>query len=356
MSPSKNPLELVDRYLQAVRFWLPKTSRQEDLLSELGEDLRSQVDAKEAVLGRPPDKAEISEILKRCGAPIVVASRLGPRRHLIGPSLYPVYEFVLRMVLLYIMVPVFIFIVGPATLTSTNGDWGKAVLITIGNLWSGAFVAAGVITLVFAILERTHAIADIACKWDPSTLPPLERPERKTSLFQTVCELGFNVFGFVWLLLLPQHPFLILGPAAAFLKFGPIWHTFYLPVVLLSAAVMLRAAVILARPRWTAFPLWSQVVQAVLTLILVHYMIDAAGQTMNGNWHPFVMIADGVRDPQKYAGLLKIVAVVNVSGLISLVCTWVGVCIGGVVHTWRLLKYVRKQKMVSEVPASLQAR
>jgi hypothetical protein len=40
MSTPKNPLELVDRYLQAVRFWLPR-AEQEDLTAELGEDLRS---------------------------------------------------------------------------------------------------------------------------------------------------------------------------------------------------------------------------------------------------------------------------------------------------------------------------
>jgi len=355
-SSSRNPLELVDRYLQAVRFWLPKTGRQEDLLAELGEDLRSQIEDKESELGHALGKDEISEILKKCGAPMVVASRLGPRRHLIGPGLYPVYEFVLKMVLLWILVPVFIFIVGPATLASTNGDWGKTVLVTIGNLWSGAFVAAGVITLVFAILERTHAIADINCKWDPSSLPPLQKPERKTSFVQTICELAFNVFGLVWLLLVPNHPFLILGPAAAFLKLGPIWHTFYVPIVLLTVAVIVRLAVALARSQWTAFPLWSQLLQTAVSLILVHYMIQVAGHTVQADWHPFVTIADGVRSSEQYVRYTTIAAVVNVSLLIGLVGTWLGVCIGGAVQTWELLKHIRKNRSVSQQPASVQLR
>src|SRR5215470_13812198 len=264
MSTPKNPLELLDRYLQAVRFWLPKTRRQEDLLAELGEDLRSQIDDKEGELGRALDQQEIAEILKRCGAPMVVASRLGPKRHLIGPTLYPIYAFVLKMVVLWILVPAFLFIVGLVNLANSNGDWGKAIVTTMSGLWSGAFVAAAVITLVFAILERTHAIADIACKWDPSSLPPLEKSERKTSLFQTNCELVFNVFGFVWLLLVPHHPFLVLGPASGFLLPGPIWQSFYLPIVLLAAAVIVRYVIILARPQWRAFPLWSQIAQAIV--------------------------------------------------------------------------------------------
>jgi len=39
-TPSRNPMELIDRYLQAVRFWLPKS--QHDLALELAEDLHSQ--------------------------------------------------------------------------------------------------------------------------------------------------------------------------------------------------------------------------------------------------------------------------------------------------------------------------
>jgi hypothetical protein len=355
-SSSRNPLELLDRYLQAVRFWLPKTRRQDDLLAELGEDLRSQIEDKESELGHTLGKDEISEILKKCGAPMLVASRLGPRRHLIGPGLYPIYEFVLKMVLLWILVPVFIFIVGPATLASTNGDWGKTALVTLGNLWSGAFVAAGIITLVFAILERTHAIADINCKWDPSSLPPLQKPERRTSFVQTICELAFNVFGLVWLLLVPNHPFLILGPAAAFLKLGTIWHTFYVPVVLLTVAVIVRLSVALARSQWTAFPLWSQLLQTAVSLILVHYMIQAAGHTVQGDWHPFVTIADGVRSSEQYIRFTKIAAIVNVALLISLACTWVGLCIGGAVQVWELLKHIRKQVTASQQPVSVQLR
>ena len=40
--------------------------------------------------------------------------------------------------------------------------------------------------------------------------------------------------GAIWLLLLPHYPFLILGPAAGFLKPAPMWHTFYLPIVLVA--------------------------------------------------------------------------------------------------------------------------
>jgi len=35
-SSSANATDLISRYLQAVRFWLPKSRRQDDLITELG--------------------------------------------------------------------------------------------------------------------------------------------------------------------------------------------------------------------------------------------------------------------------------------------------------------------------------
>jgi hypothetical protein len=91
MSKPANASEFVDRYLDAVRFWLPKTRRQEEMLAELADDLRSQIEERESELGRRLDNPEVSEILKRCGAPMVVAARLGPKKYVIGPTLYPIY-------------------------------------------------------------------------------------------------------------------------------------------------------------------------------------------------------------------------------------------------------------------------
>lgn len=339
MSKNRNPMELVDRYLQAVRFWLPKSRRQEDLIAELGEDLRSQIEEKETELGRPLDEEQVSAILKRCGNPMLVAGRLGPKGYVIGPTLYPIYLFVLKMVLLWILVPVFIFIVGPVNLANSGGNWGAAVGHTIGNLWSGLFVAGGIITLVFAVLERTHAHMGMECKWDPHSLPPLQQQERQTSLVQTVCELVFGWFGLIWLLLLPSYPVLILGPAAAFLKAAPMWHTFYLPILLVAIFGLLRSGMILARPQWAWFPSFSQLLQTILSLVVLHFIISAASQTASGNWHPFVILADSVRDSAHYA---RIAAIVNASIMLSLASAWFGLCIAGIIQTWEFMGQVRK--------------
>jgi hypothetical protein len=345
-------MDLLDRYLQAVRFWLPKSKRQEDILAELGEDLRSQIEARESELGRPLDKNEVSEILKRCGPPMVVGSRLGPNRYLIGPGIFPIYGFVLKMVLLWIQAPVFLFILGPINLAYANGDWGGAIVKTLSEAWTAGFIAAAIITLVFAIVERSPAQAAVACKWDPLKLPPLHKTERKVSPANAISQLIFGMFGLVWLLLLPQHPFLILGPAAAFLKAAPVWSTVYVPLVVLSFLSLLRFGLTLARPQWEWFPPLAELVQAILTMLVVNFLINAAGQAPNGNWHPYVMLMDAEKDS---AQLIRLAAIVNVSILVSLVCSWIGIGIGLVVQLWRLFGFLRKRR-VDRQPAPLQVR
>jgi len=343
MSKPKNPIELVDRYLQAVRFWLPKTQQQEELLTELGDDLRSQIEAEEEELGRPMTTEEASAILKRCGAPMVVASRLGPKQYLIGPALFPIYWFVLKMVLFWILVPVFIFIVGPANWANNGKDWGMAALKTFGDLWSGLFIAAGIVTLVFAILERTSAQAAIACKFDPLTLPPVQRIGRKPSALKTVCELIFGVFGLVWLLLIPNYPVLILGPAAAFLHAAPVWHRFYIPILLLSALSLARSGFTLAKPQWEWFPAVAELLQAVFTLILLNFILEG--------WFPFVVLTEAAKNSVQY---IKVAAIVNVSILLSLAGTWLGLSIAIVIQLWQLMTNLRKWRRAGQ-PASLQA-
>ena len=341
--------ELIERYLQAVRFWMPKA--QPDLVAELADDLRSQVDEKEEEVGHPLNEREISAILKRCGSPITVAARLSPQQHLIGPTLFPAYWFVLKMVLLWILLPVFLFIVGPVNLANANGDWGAAVVTTLGNLWSGMFIAAGIVTLVFAILEYTHAVAGIQNKWNPKNLPPVRKQEGRPSFLQTACELMFGIFGFIWLLLIVHSPILILGPAASFLKAAPLWHTFYYPILALSLIAPVRCAFMLSKPQWTGFPIWSQLLQTALSLILLNFMIAAALQTSSSPWQPFVVPVYSAAESAHYA---HVATIANASIFLSMAGVWIGLSIAAVIQTWKLVRHIRRRSPLAMQSVSLQ--
>jgi len=136
----------------------------------------------------------------------------------------------------------------------TFGDWVRAEIF-----------AAAIITMVFAVLERTQARLKLVDKWDIRSLPPVPKQPQPASRIQSVFELVFAIIGLFWLLLVPYFPFLILGPAAAFLQASPMWDTFYLPVVLLTLLGLARDCFTIARPDLTWFPACGRLMQTVLS-------------------------------------------------------------------------------------------
>ncbi len=240
-------MELLDRYLQAVRKHLP-WQRQDDITAELRANLESQLDEKEAELGRPLSPAEGEAWIRGLGSPVQMAAHYQPQQYLIGPAIYPVYLYVLRLasmwaIGIYILVSTIIIVLGSAN--------ASAVAAAAGRLPSVLIQTAGWITLIFAAIEYVAArypekcppIAGFYAKWSPGDLPalaPAEVPGRKRrSYAQAVTEV---IFGFVflgWLLLVPEYPFLMFGPGIAYLHASPfhpapIWMTAYWWIVALN--------------------------------------------------------------------------------------------------------------------------
>ena len=89
---------LIDRYLQNVRVSLP-AARRDDIIRELAEDIRAQIADREEELGRALTDDEQEAVLKHFGHPLVLATRYGPQRHVIGPALFPVYWMTLKIAL-----------------------------------------------------------------------------------------------------------------------------------------------------------------------------------------------------------------------------------------------------------------
>jgi hypothetical protein len=265
-------MDLLERYLQEVRFWLPREQRQ-DIVNELSEELRSQIEEQEAVLGRALSEAELEALLQRWGSPLLVAERYLPQRHLIGPVMFPLYALVLKWLWLLYMVPwllVWLFYVAfiPSYRLEHPG------LALIGTLRPWVYIAINsfaFITLGFAIAERTQARSGFLGRWNPRKLPALRDPNRiyrSDSIGELV---GSAVFLLWWLgvLRLPQIPGLriTLEPA--------IVHAFRWPVLLLVLASAGLAAVNAVRPIWT--PLRSRLRLAVdaASLVLTGFLLAA---------------------------------------------------------------------------------
>ncbi len=73
------PAELVERYLQSVRFLLPRRQR-DDVHRELSAEIRDAVEEQEAAQGRPLDADQVTAVLQRFGHPLTLALRYQPSR------------------------------------------------------------------------------------------------------------------------------------------------------------------------------------------------------------------------------------------------------------------------------------
>jgi len=126
-------MELINRYLQAVKFWLPKNQKQ-DIIAELAEDLRSQIEDREAELGRKLNESEVADLLKQRGRPVLVANRYRPQQHLIGPVLFPIYLFVLEVVAAFYLLPWILVWITVAIFRPVHP--GQSLIATIGSFWT----------------------------------------------------------------------------------------------------------------------------------------------------------------------------------------------------------------------------
>jgi hypothetical protein len=246
-------MELIERYLQAVRFWLPKAQKQ-DILAELSEDINSQVEEKESELGRSLNQAEVEAILKQRGRPVLVANRYQPQQFLIGPVLFPIYTFVLKIVACCYLLPWVLGLIGLMIYSESYRTQHGGLLSAMGQAWGGFWVASllviGTVTLVFAVLEQVQAKSHFMEKWDPRKLPPVKDPNRiKRS--SSIAEIVANaVFGVGWWLAYFSTPLLVNRPELR-VRLTPMWTYFFFGFLCVSLANVALSAVNLAHPYWT---------------------------------------------------------------------------------------------------------
>jgi hypothetical protein len=246
-------MELLNRYLQAVEFWLPRRQKK-DIIAELSEDLRSQIEEKESELGRKLNEGEVEAILKRCGPPLRVALRYRPQQYLIGPALFPIYKFVLAVLLAGCIVPRFIIWLVFVLVAPTHRDY-----LHMENMWATVVFFAFFTTLTFAIIEKSGVDLGNLNTWNPRRLPPVRDPNRiplASSLFEiagmTAVEIWF--ISTLW----PRGAIDLYG---AQLTIAPVWHLIFWSVVFVNGLQLLSGVWKLFHPVWTR---GSAVVQLLL--------------------------------------------------------------------------------------------
>ncbi len=248
-------MELVERYLQAVAGYLPG-EQSRDIIAELKDSLLSQLEDRESELGRPLTVDEQSALLKQQGHPMLVASRYLPQQQLIGPTVYPYWRFGARMILLVLAI-IYGIIAGIAIVT--QADSVQALIqSSIQTLFQTAFgfigtalVYLGVLTAVFALLDRHQVRIGLFDNWQPTALAPIN-DKLKVRYGDSLFELIFNVLFICWWSGLVQFPSFIIHDGSHLpFKLSDAWQAWWLAILVLVSFDVLLAATNLMQPRWT---------------------------------------------------------------------------------------------------------
>ncbi len=255
-------MELLDRYLQAVGFWLPRGQRP-DILAELAEEFRSQVEAREGELGRQLSDDEVEAMLQRWGNPLRMAERYLPPRYLIGPAFYPLYLHVLKVYLWVWVVPWLAVWLGYVAFDSgyRAAHPGQALVHTLSPLIFSTVFLLFFTTLAFVVLERSQFRARILDRWSPRSLPGAADPNRisrSISLWGVAWNFVLALWCLGWLHL-PAQPGVRVAVSAR------IEHLFRAPVLLLLLALILIHVADFVCPWWTR------------RRAAIHFTLDCAG-------------------------------------------------------------------------------
>jgi hypothetical protein len=326
-------MDLLDRYLQAVKWWLP-AEQKEDLVTELREDLQSQIDERRAELGREPSDSEISEILKRCGRPILVAGRYLPQHYLIGPTVYPIYLAVVKTAAIICLASWTAVGIGRVVLFRghLSPTPGEAFADTMGGLWQFGLVAFAAITAVFAAIDRTQTWSRAADAWSPRDLPRVHDPKR-IPRFGSVVEMALSIMFMTWWAdVAAGFPVWTLGRSGARWIAGPVWQDFhaslYWPLLGLGAVALVLSGVNLVRPYWTRTRLAIRAAGDLVAAVLVSIVIAPHASAVRAE-------AAAIRAARRAAGELPIAAVFDVLVFMILAVAAL-VCVCQAIHeVWR---------------------
>jgi hypothetical protein len=263
-------MNLIDRYLREVKLGLPK-AQQDDIIKELSDDLYSQIEDKEAGLGRPLTEDEQVALLKKYGHPMILASRYRRRQHLIGPTLLPIYLKVLKVAL---GIGLLVFVVAGIA-TAASGQTFSSSLGVLFRYFNVALIIFANITIIFVLLDLFGVHFHLGERWDPRTLPAPRKDGKSKPQVESIATLiAQAIFGIWWLTGL-HYPFLVFGPGVAFFRFAPVWLAIYPLFVALLLVDVTRTATLIVRPDWIQFRLVARLAIRLMNLAVLYFLIKA---------------------------------------------------------------------------------
>jgi hypothetical protein len=214
-------------------------------------------------------------LLRQRGRPLLVANGYLPQHSLIGPVHFPIYVLVLKIAALCFLVPRILVLIGFFIFDPTYHTQGLGALMvrTWSELWFGAFVTFGIVTLVFAILEQTQEKSCWLEKWDPLKLPRV-KDTRRIPRASSVFEVVIGIIAVMWLVELASSG-ILLSQANIHIALTETGREFVWVVTAMSLFGVGMSTVNMFRPFWTRARLALRVVQDLVSTLVFGLMARA---------------------------------------------------------------------------------
>lgn len=321
---------ILDRYLTAVKFWLPKSQR-DDIAAELAANLQSEIDDRAESLGRPLNDAELAALLKQHGPPVLVASRYRGEqrtvsfgRQLIGPVVFPFYWIALKVSLLLLLVPGFIsavFLQGDGrTLSEFIRALGHVVRLSLPAL----LIVTGIFALIDLNLRRFHLLERWSAGWDPNTLPPSEHQKKEVKRSSSIGGIIFTSIFILWWMRHSTIPLLFVTKTGAQIHLAPVVAGFYWPVLIVSFISLAQHWINLLEPGWRWLPPLTGVITSLAGLFILYPLLK---------YPDLITFTDGNGVPMSKGGMAGLHHLLS-KGLMA---TMLGILIVGTIYAWQLL-------------------
>lgn len=267
-----------DRYLTAVLRGIPINQR-----LDVDMKLRKAIDTsvmQRMVRGEDPGAAE-RMVLRELGDPMRLSAKYSGRSlSLIGPTFYPEYIRLLRL-LISIVVPIVTVVVGFTTALSGESLWNIA-LAAVGSGFMVGIQVAFWVTLVFAVIERrTTDRSSVTSVWDLDDLP--EITVNRISIGDTLASITGLSLLVLFLLWQPgyQESFDLGGPSIPILN--PELSTLWIPLLI----VILLGSITLELVKYRTGK-WTVPLAAVNSLLSLSFAITVI----------FLIVSDQLLNPE----------------------------------------------------------
>jgi|SRR6476659_182418 len=339
-------MQLLDRYLTAIKFWLPKKQR-DDIAAELEANLRAEIDDRATALGRPLTDDEIAALLKQHGSPILVASRYQPEhrtvsfgRQLIGPMVFPFYWTAIKVTLVLLLIPGVI----PAAVlgTQAHGQPFAQLGHALNRVAWLSLPALLLVTLVFAaidfVLRKFGVVERWASDWDPRKLPSPARQAKQVRRSSSIAGIIAQSIFILWWLNYGSIPYVVVTSAGAQVHVAPVVAALYWPVLIILFINLAQHWINLVEPDWRWLPSATGLLSSLLGLIFLFPLLVTS---------PLISI-------REVGGLpLNAREAAEIQGILShcAISLWLGILIVGAIYAWRLVWVV--WQMVPRNPSAV---